>query len=67
MRVRVDADLCQGHGSCNLACAEVFQFDEQGFACVVDERPPERLRDDLVRAEQNCPERAISLERSSAA
>ncbi len=62
MKLRIDSDLCQGHGQCNLICPEIFQFDEQGFARVTDERVPQRLIDDVARAVLNCPERAVSTE-----
>ena len=62
VKVRVDSSRCQGHGQCNLLCPEVFQFDEQGFARIENDRVPERLEADVERAVGNCPERAISLE-----
>ena len=63
MKVRVDDTRCQGHGQCNLACPEIFQFDEQGFARIVNEKVPERLAADVERAVGNCPERAIEIEK----
>lgn len=63
MKARIDTDRCQGHGQCNLVCPEVFGFDEQGFGLVQMQEVPERLRADALRAERNCPERAIVLER----
>lgn len=61
VKVSVDSSRCQGHGQCNLVCPEVFQFDEQGFARIVNEHVPvpERLAADVERAVQNCPEQAI--------
>jgi len=63
VKVRVESDRCQGHGQCNLLCPEVFQFDDQGFARIVDERVPPHLEDDVERAVSNCPELAIRVER----
>lgn len=62
MRVTVDASRCQGHGQCQLACPELFEFDEQGFARIRSEQVPARLADDAARAARNCPERAIRIE-----
>ena len=61
MQVRIDTGRCQGHGQCNLACPEVFEFDEQGFGRVRIEQVPERLCADVERAERGCPERAIEI------
>ena len=60
--MRIDAARCQGHGQCNLVCPEVFGSDEQGFGRVRIERVPERLREDVARAEGTCPERAIEID-----
>jgi len=61
MRVRVDRQLCQGHGQCNMACPEVFGFDEQGFAVVQSEEVPAALEQAVRAAELRCPERAIEI------
>ena len=60
----VDSSRCQGHGQCNLACPEIFQFDDQGFAHVAIEQVPEEFWPAVERAERNCPERAIEIRRS---
>ena len=65
MKARIHTDRCQGHGQCNLACPEVFGFDEQGFGRVRVQEVPERLCADVERAERNCPERAIEIERET--
>ena len=63
MRVAVDRTKCQGHGQCVLACPELFEADEQGFAVVrVADVPPE-LADKAQRASLRCPERAIRVTR----
>ena len=42
MRVRVDFDLCQGHGVCRSEAPEVFGVDAERQQVVLkDERPPE--------------------------
>jgi ferredoxin len=62
VKVRVDADLCVGHGRCYVLAPDVFASDDFGHCEIV---APEV---DGARAEQarigaeNCPERAITLE-----
>jgi sterol 14-demethylase len=66
MRVRVDLDLCQGHGICQEEAPEVFRVVErQGDYARVEvilERPPEALREKVLAAARFCPNRVISVE-----
>ncbi len=62
MRVRVDAELCQGHARCWAICPEVFVLDEAGYASVADELVPPGLDEDVRLAAAACPERAIELD-----
>ncbi len=63
MRVRVDWDLCQGHGVCASEASEVFAFDKKSSQVrVVLERPPEELRAHVAAAVKYCPTRALSFE-----
>ncbi|MAJ60270.1 MAG: hypothetical protein CBC48_09835 [bacterium TMED88] len=62
MKVKLDAELCQGHGQCVIFCPAVFKADEQGFASVAHEDVPESEYDNVRRAETMCPERAILIE-----
>ena len=63
MKVRINPELCQGHGRCYDLAPELFGADEEGYGRV--------LGDGLVSSEQeraarlagaNCPERAIDVE-----
>jgi ferredoxin len=63
VRVRVDPAACQGHGQCALICPEVFGADEQGFAVVGSADVPAALAEAVRRAELQCPERAIQIDR----
>lgn len=63
MKVRIDPDVCQGHGQCVIVCDAVFLFDEQGFGYVEREDVSPEHADKVARAELQCPERAIQIER----
>jgi len=62
VRVRIDADLCQGHGVCAGEAPEVFRVDPRtGKVELLLERPPEALRARVEKAVRYCPTRALSL------
>jgi ferredoxin len=61
VRIRVDLDLCQGHGTCAEEAPEVFAVDEQESKVIVrEERPPESLRAKVKSAVRFCPTRALT-------
>jgi ferredoxin len=63
MRVRVDGDLCQGHGACKSEAPQVFDVNEKkGVVIVLQESPPESLRKQVEAAVKFCPTRALALE-----
>ena len=63
MRIRVDWDLCQGHGACAVDAPEVFAVDEKkGEVIVLQETPPETLRKQVETAVKFCPTRALAIE-----
>ena len=62
MRVRVDLDLCQGHGTCAEEAPEVFAVDEKESKVIIRlEQPPEALRAKVKSAVRFCPTGALSL------
>jgi ferredoxin len=65
MRVRVDLELCQGHGVCVGEAPEVFRVVDQPGAYaqveILQEEPAEALRAQLEAAVRYCPNRALSL------
>jgi ferredoxin len=63
IRVRVDPELCTGHGRCYSLAPDVFDADEVGHCIVVVEHVSGELEDQAVTGEQNCPERAITVSR----
>ncbi|WP_068270223.1 ferredoxin [Aldersonia kunmingensis] len=62
MKVRVDEDICAGHGICVATCPEVFRLTADGFSeVIVDVVPPEHAAAART-AEEQCPENAIEVE-----
>jgi ferredoxin len=62
VKVRIDANLCQGHGRCYDLAAEVFTDDDEGYGHVIgDGVVPQAREAYALRAALNCPERAIAL------
>ncbi len=62
MKVRIDHDLCTGHGRCYTLADEVFSCDDSGFGEVIGDGvvPPDRVHKAELAA-QNCPEGAIEV------
>lgn len=60
MRVVIDQGLCQGHGRCYALSPAAFTFDEAGNGVPLVEEVTEELKEDVRRAIEACPERAIS-------
>ena len=61
--LKIDAELCEGHGRCYSLCPEVFEDDERGYGVV---RPDVDLDDPMILAASQsaievCPEAAISI------
>lgn len=58
--ISVDTSRCQGHARCLAFAPDVFDFDDEGYAFVPDDRADyDDLGDDVKQAVANCPERAI--------
>lgn len=66
MRIRVDLQLCQGHGVCQEEAPEVFRVVEVPGAYdrveLILESPDEGLREKVVAAVRFCPNQVLSLE-----
>jgi ferredoxin len=62
MRVIVDYDLCESNALCMAAAPEVFEVRDDDFLYVLNEEPPEELRDKVVAAAKACPKVAITIE-----
>ena len=62
MRVRLDVDLCQGHGVCVSEAPEVFELEGDGPVTIHLQEPPDALRTQVANALRYCPTGAIALE-----
>ena len=63
MRLKVDAEACQGHNRCKVLAPELVDLDDEGYAVVRgDGEVPPDLRGKAQLAVDNCPEFALSLE-----
>jgi len=63
MKVRIDADLCQGQGRCFSIAPQLFGFDDLGNGVVL--KTDELTELELAQAQlaqSNCPEHAIFIE-----
>ncbi len=66
--VKVDLDLCQGHGVCQAESPALFELQETDApypqAIVLIEKPGEDYREQVLRAEKFCPNSAITVSES---
>jgi ferredoxin len=63
MKIRIDADLCEGHGRCWETAPDLVEDDDRGRGVVRDPDatvPPE-LEAQAREAANVCPERAVIL------
>ncbi|WP_040831258.1 ferredoxin [Nocardia jiangxiensis] len=60
--VRVDSDRCQGHARCLAFAPDTFDFDDEGYASVPEDRDSYvEIPDSVRQAAAGCPERAIAI------
>lgn len=62
MKMRIDAELCTGHGRCARFGPNVYRLDENGYNVDVGKTldiAPE-FEDEAVMGMHSCPERAIT-------
>lgn len=62
MKVTVDLALCDLHGLCVDTAPEVFEIGSDGALKVLNDTPPETLRDRVDKAARECPTGAITVE-----
>jgi ferredoxin len=64
VRIKVDANLCTGHGRCYTVAPELLSYDDEGYVTIrgtAIEVPPDQA-DAAREAMNSCPEGAITLE-----
>jgi ferredoxin len=65
MKLKIDTDICVGHGLCYRVAPQLFSDDEAGYAQIIVHNALTEEQLDMARAAiAACPERAISLEDS---
>jgi ferredoxin len=62
MKVNVDFDVCASTGSCMQVCPEVFEVRTDGYLYILQEEPPEELREKVTTAAEMCPTAAITID-----
>ena len=62
MRIVVDFDLCESNALCMAEAPEIFEVRDDDFLYVLQENPPESLREKAIKAAQVCPKQAITIE-----
>jgi ferredoxin len=62
VKVRVDPDLCVGHGRCYVLASDVFSADDFGHCELLVDEVDGALAEQARVGAENCPERAITLE-----
>lgn len=62
MKVVVNFDLCESNAVCMGVAPEVFEVRDDDFLYVLQENPPEELREKVEEAVRRCPKQAITLE-----
>ena len=66
MHIKIDRQLCQGHGMCQQEAPEVFRVVEVPGAYdhseLIMESPDEAYREKVEAAVRFCPTRALTIE-----
>ncbi|MBM3674037.1 MAG: ferredoxin [Actinobacteria bacterium] len=61
MRIVVDRGLCEANAVCEGIATEVFHVTDDDVLELLDETPPEAMRERLEAAVLRCPRRALSI------
>lgn len=61
MKVEVDFDKCESNAVCMAIAPDVFQVRADNFLYILQEEPPEEIRESCERAADSCPTGAITI------
>jgi ferredoxin len=65
VKIRIDVELCSGHGRCYTLSPELFTDDDRGYGEVIGDGTVSADQLEAARrAVLACPERAITLDES---
>jgi ferredoxin len=64
MKIKIDGDLCAGHGRCYTLAPELLAYDDEGYVNIrgSEMEVPPNLESSARDAANACPESAITLE-----
>ncbi|HUY62887.1 MAG TPA: ferredoxin [Acidimicrobiales bacterium] len=62
MRIRLEADRCQGHGRCYSLAPDLFDADDVGHCVLLVHDVPDARLEAARSGVDNCPEQALVLE-----
>ena len=62
MKVVVNYDVCESNALCMGVAPEVFEVRDDDNLYILNENPPEEMRDKVEQAVRLCPKAAISIE-----
>lgn len=60
----VDYDLCESNAVCMAVSPQVFEVRDDDFLYVLNEAPPDDLRESVEQAVARCPKQAIAIAES---
>ncbi|HQW50821.1 MAG TPA: ferredoxin [Tepidiformaceae bacterium] len=60
MKVKVNADMCEGHAKCERIAPEVFKVGDDDVSVVQLEDVPDNLAPKVEQAIRMCPRQAIA-------
>ncbi|MEI6361315.1 MAG: ferredoxin [Actinomycetes bacterium] len=60
----IDYDVCASTGTCTQVCPQVFEIRADGYLYILQDNPPESLRDAVQQAADLCPTGAITIQDS---
>ena len=65
MNLKVNQDKCIGCGQCVSICEDVFNFNDDGLAEVIETPVKEEHIEDATNAKSPCPTATVSFRNSS--